>query len=101
MQPPNKGRRIQIRVNGRQRTGYYDEQGANVGWFYMDRWFEFPAESVQRARDAMRNYFSTLDALHEGKSPECIQGSRTTSNPTTPQTSPGTDSTPFSIEWKS
>lgn len=73
MQPPNKGRRIQIRVNGRQRTGYYahvSEGEGTVGWFYLERWFEFPAKTVEKARDAMRNYFSTLDALHEGTSPE-------------------------------
>lgn len=71
MQPPNAGRRIQIRVNGKQRTGYYDN-GKTVGWFYMRMWFEFPALTLDQARDAMRSYFFTLDALNRGVSPENV-----------------------------
>ncbi len=70
MQPPNEGRRIQIRVNQKQRTAYWN--GRTVGWFYMERWLEFPANSLDMARNAMRKYFRTLDALLAGITPESL-----------------------------
>jgi len=57
MQPPNNGKRIYIRVRGRQKTGYYSEKLGNIGWWEAEEWITRDVSSLDAARDAMRQYF--------------------------------------------
>jgi hypothetical protein len=52
------GKRLQIRVKGHKRSALWDEPAAVVRIYDSGIWVVRPANSLEQARDTLRDYFT-------------------------------------------